>query len=238
MSMANKFIITLFVLLQSIPIFSSCQFLTRTNVGNRFDVFQLPDSTLVQLDLGSTLTYRPFHFLEDSVRLVELHGRAFFSVIRDTEKPFVVLIDSSVVITNRGDFNVNTFDVEDVRVDVFLGRVTLETKNDEAVTSGVRSLVSQHGMIETTFDDNTAFASDWRIGVYNFFKSPPQKIISCLNKFPDLNIIEDNKPSTIKLFTICFSSYISYEEIIKKLKQSNIIKHFFLDQGGNYHVGY
>src|SRR5690606_2771304 len=58
-----------------------------TSFGQRNTV-KLPDGTLVKLNSGSRIHYP--EVFQDSLRLVEFEGEAFFEVAKDVTKPFVI----------------------------------------------------------------------------------------------------------------------------------------------------
>ena len=74
--------------------------------ANKMEIIQLPDSTIVYLNVESTLSYDSQNFNTDK-RRVTLVGEAFFEVKKDPEKPFQV--DGGELLTTvRG----TSFDVK------------------------------------------------------------------------------------------------------------------------------
>ena len=74
---------------------------------------QLPDSSEVWLNSGSTLIY-PTRFAADK-RTVKLKGEAFFEVKTHSRHPFEVEIRDNVTVTARGtSFNVNAYQEDKV----------------------------------------------------------------------------------------------------------------------------
>ncbi len=67
----------------------------------------LPDETMVKLNAGSRLSY-PARF-DDSIRVVELEGEAFFDVKRDEEKPFYIKTKELNVEVLGTSFCVSTY---------------------------------------------------------------------------------------------------------------------------------
>lgn len=95
----------------------------RTNPGMMTSVV-LPDSTVVYLNSESTLRY-PSTFEGRNQRKVELTGEAFFKVIKDVEKPFIVSTTHQSQIEVLGtSFNVEAYDdMSDVSTTLIEGKV-------------------------------------------------------------------------------------------------------------------
>jgi transmembrane sensor len=73
---------------------------------SKVKTIQLPDSTVVYLNVESTLSYNPKRFNTDK-RRVDLVGEAFFEVKKNPEKPFLVY-GGELITTVRG----TSFDVK------------------------------------------------------------------------------------------------------------------------------
>lgn len=89
--------------------------------------YQLPDGTTVYLNAGSQLTYTE-PFAEDR-RLVSIKGEAFFEVVPDTSRPFLVnTTDDELTIRVLGTvFNVNAYaDQQQIRTTLLSGSVQLD----------------------------------------------------------------------------------------------------------------
>lgn len=85
----------------------------------------LPDGTSVTLNAGSYLRY-PREFITD-VRRIEMNGEAFFEVIRDEEKPFLIHTKDADVKVLGTSFNVKAFDMdEQLTVSVQTGKVQVD----------------------------------------------------------------------------------------------------------------
>lgn len=94
--------------------------------GNEMKTIQLPDSTLVYLNVESTLSYNTKTF-NTNKRRVDLVGEAFFDVKKNPEKPFLVY-GGELITTVRGtsfvvkvypEVNDNVVSVRDGVVEVF-----------------------------------------------------------------------------------------------------------------------
>ncbi|MEX2512766.1 MAG: FecR domain-containing protein [Cyclobacteriaceae bacterium] len=91
--------------------------INKTNPGGQQSTHLLPDGTKVWLNAQSVLKYPDI--FSDSVRLVKIHGEAYFEVAKDAEKPFLVLSDGVLVEALGTSFNVRNYP-EDLAISVSL----------------------------------------------------------------------------------------------------------------------
>ena len=98
--------------------------------GERQIHFVLPDGTEVWLNRGSKLSY-PEEF-EEGERRVQLSGEAFFEVVKDPKKPFIVEADKAAVKVLGTSFNVKAFEQAALtRVYVVSGKVSMYVVEEE-----------------------------------------------------------------------------------------------------------
>ncbi|MCT4589656.1 MAG: DUF4974 domain-containing protein [Carboxylicivirga sp.] len=83
----------------------------------------LPDGSIVTLNAGSRLVY--LSKSDDMHRRMTLEGEAFFDVVRDTLRPFVIKAGMGGVRVLGTSFNVKITNTTDVTVDVESGLVEL-----------------------------------------------------------------------------------------------------------------
>jgi ferric-dicitrate binding protein FerR (iron transport regulator) len=82
------------------------KFEVSTKYGSRTDI-QLPDGSKVWLNSGSTLTYDKQFGKE--IREVVLSGEAFFDVVKNAEKPFIIHTTSMDIKVLGTRFNVKSY---------------------------------------------------------------------------------------------------------------------------------
>ena len=93
------------------------------------NVFYLPDDTKIWLNKNSRFTH-PAKFVDKERREVTLNGEAFFEVIEDTTKPFIVFAGNTQTTVLGTSFNIRAYDDEDeVEVSVVTGEVELSPKD-------------------------------------------------------------------------------------------------------------
>lgn len=92
--------------------------------GQTKEVIELDDGSLITLNEGSTLKYSASK--KSNERKVFLTGEAFFEVVRDSLRPFIVVADETVVEVLGTSFNVRAYkETETIEVTVQSGRVSL-----------------------------------------------------------------------------------------------------------------
>jgi transmembrane sensor len=97
-----------------------------THNGSKTNVV-LPDGTMVKLNAGSKLTYDKEY--GNTIREVNLTGEAFFDVVKNKEKPFIIhtkKIDIKVLGTT---FNVKSYPDEKTETSLVRGSIEVTFKN-------------------------------------------------------------------------------------------------------------
>jgi len=103
----------------------------------------LPDSSKVWLDAGGSLSYTS-DFNEDN-RTVRLSGRAFFDVMRDTSRMFVIHARNTRIEVLGTSFNVSAApEDETVEVTVVTGEVTFAVEEEE--TPSISLVAAEKGV--------------------------------------------------------------------------------------------
>ncbi len=142
-------------------------------VGSRTSL-KLADGTEVFLNHGSKLRY-PQRFIGKN-RQIELEGEAFFKVVHNPRKPFIVktgILDIKAVGTT---FNVMAYKNDpNIETTLVEGKVILEREGeDDKIASSIMARVSQHsrynlesGKITKTYGNTEKYYS-WKDGVLIF----------------------------------------------------------------------
>ncbi len=142
----------------------------------------LPDGTNVWLNSESKIKY-PSDF-SDSIRIVELIGEAYFEVVKDEKKPFLVKSGDLTTTAIGTAFNVNAFsDENEITVSLMEGKVKVAlSSGKEAVylNPGYAAVLSK----ETVTLDTRSFDMDidlaWKNGIL-VFKDADENTV--FNKF-------------------------------------------------------
>ena len=160
--------------------------------GQKSKVF-LPDGSEVWLNAGSQLRYLE-NFSQNS-RTVHLEGEAYFTIARDTARPFIVIAENISVTALGTTFNVNAFQHE-VEVALVSGKVKLEDISDAVE----RPLILEPGQFASfNYDDgqfithkfNPDEVTGWKDGVLYFKDASFNEIIKKLERWYGVRIRAD-----------------------------------------------
>ncbi len=177
------------------PIVTQPVIVTNTIGGAKTDT--LPDGSVVTLNYGSRLTY--LSSADDHHRNMVLEGEAFFDVVRDTLRPFVIKAGMGGVRVLGTSFNVKISHSGDVTVDVESGLVELfyplETTNDTLrlkLKAGERGILS-HQNNSLSSQLSTPSSLFWMDRTLIFKNKPLQEVFKVLEQCYNIEIdCDDN----------------------------------------------
>ncbi|MCG8322656.1 MAG: FecR domain-containing protein [Cytophagales bacterium] len=174
----------------------------KSNPRGRKSTITLADGTTVYLNSESKIIY-PDRF-SDAIRIIQLEGEAFFEVAPDKNKPFIVRTNYLALRVLGTSFNVKTFnDSDEVTIALATGKVEItdagtNKKASETVTLNPGQAVifnktaAAFGQI-SDFDPNYVYG--WKDGLIYFDKASLREVIEKLERWYDVKIIVENKPS-------------------------------------------
>ncbi|MEQ9286641.1 MAG: FecR domain-containing protein [Cyclobacteriaceae bacterium] len=162
----------------------------KSNARGERSTFRLPDGTIVKLNSDSKLTFA--EDFDDKSRQVYLEGEAFFDVVKDANRPFMVH-SSGVVTTALGtSFNVKAFDYNEgedkIEVSLVTGKVSVrKTKGnvDLILIPGEQALIDGASSQKRAFEDAEVLA--WKDGVIHFRDTGFTDIIVELERWYDVD---------------------------------------------------
>jgi transmembrane sensor len=109
--------------------------ITISNQSEVMEEHRLPDGSLIRLQPRGTIKFAR-QFAEDK-REVSLTGEAFFDVIKDKTRPFVINAQDVMVKVLGTSFNVRAYEGDpEVKVAVKTGRVSVTRPLNDAVSGG------------------------------------------------------------------------------------------------------
>ena len=148
----------------------------------------LPDGTTVHLNANSKIEY-PKKFNKRS-REVILSGEAFFDVVKDPNRPFIITAENARIEVLGTSFNILTEKITDkVEVLVESGTVSLSSvKNHDKLilTKGQFGLYQNKSLIREDVGDINYLS--WRTKLIEFREAPLNYVIDILNKTYTSNI--------------------------------------------------
>lgn len=169
----------------------------RTGIGEQ-RVIELEDHTRVTLDANTLIKVR----FSDDARTVRLEGQAQFSVVKDPDRPFKVMVGDRAIIVLGTVFTAEYFDRE-IRVAMLEGRVavvaqrgdaTLKAANDQPpdspieLSAGEALRVDPKGEATITPKADIEVATAWRAGRVIFRKETLREAVRRLNRYSHLQI--------------------------------------------------
>jgi transmembrane sensor len=192
-----------------------------TPKGSQFQLV-LPDGSKVWLNAASTLRF-PTAFA-GQIRKVELIGEAYFEIVKDKAKPFIVETSLGVSIHVLGThFNVNAYvDEPFTKADLMEGSISAARGKDSIrIKPGEEILFAKGGGANVIVSD-TAQVLAWRNKIFWFHKSHFDEIMRQLSKWYDMEVIQVGQTDQ------------SYTGVLpRNLPLSNVLH--ILEKGGNVH---
>lgn len=153
---------------------------------------QLSDNTRVYLNAGSSLRY-PVRF-NDDMREVFLTGEAYFEVMRDSSRAFIVRAGEIAVQVLGTSFNVNAYsDREEIATTLVEGRVRIDCGGKECLLIPGTQLVyhRDRGDAEVRAVDTEVYTS-WKDGYYYFRRETLENIMDKLARWYDMNVFYES----------------------------------------------
>ena len=153
--------------------------------------FSLSDGSHVTLDAGSKLEYPdPF---DGNTRDVFLHGEAYFEIVSDVERPFVVHAREAVIQVLGTKFNVRTWG-QRIRVAVAEGKVSLgseEGSDHEAVvlTGGQAGHLADNGQLSEPQHVDVEKDLGWLNNKVVFEDVPLIEVLEQIERWYDIQFI-------------------------------------------------
>ncbi|QDH81313.1 DUF4974 domain-containing protein [Echinicola soli] len=196
------------------------EMLVKTTAYGQKSTITLSDGSTVRLNSGSKLTY-PKEF-GDSSRLVVLEGEAFFDVVPDADRPFLIRSGELTTKVLGTSFNIHAFPEDDIQqVAVRTGTVQVYVADGdlEAITLApgkVAHFVKETGnwKIETVDPEHIAY---WARGYLYFDNEPLAEVLKELGRWYGV-VIEVEDPAVLN----CRITLKQRDENLKNIL--NIIK--------------
>ena len=174
--------------------------LTQKNnpAGRKSQVF-LPDGSIVWLNSASSLEYVT-NFTRDK-RIVKLKGEAYFDVVKDPSRPFIVESTGMSIRALGTAFNVKAFEEDqDVKVVLVEGRVRIEHPADQDTALATTFLDPGEYLLFNKLDQNTTKGKAnvdatmaWKNGVIHFERASLSEVIAKLERWYGVHFEIENE---------------------------------------------
>lgn len=172
-----------------------------TEAGCVKDVY-LPDSSLISLAGNSQIRYDRKKYRNEG-RAIEMNGKAFFQVRRDTARPFSVSTSHTKVVVLGTSFQLSE-EAEATTLHVATGKVEFIT---DAATAGEHAILTA-GMsasysvgeeaVVLASNEDTNYLS-WKTRQLSFHETPLEKVMTDISRYYQVKIVNKAKTSDVKL---------------------------------------
>lgn len=141
----------------------------------------LPDGSKITLNQLSSLSYdSDFNEMD---REVAFKGNAFFEIVKNPEKPFLILGEKINIQVLGTSFNVDAYRDELVEVNVISGKVAMREKNEESeviLTAGMTGSYSSQKL--TASKSSGQNYNSWLSGKLVFTNTPLRDLVGDLKR--------------------------------------------------------
>jgi transmembrane sensor len=168
----------------------------------------LPDGTAVWLNRNSELLY-PEQF-DEPTRTIYLKGEAFFEVVPNKDKPFIIYSGSTKTTVLGTSFNLRAYGKEDeVKLTVVTGKVAF-TLNDEKegviVTPGNMAVMANENKVFSSGVNTDLNFLSWKTNQLTFNENRLEDLIIQLERHFDVRIYIENDATRLCTFTGDFNN--------------------------------
>lgn len=209
------------------------EYITRVNQSGMRSTQTLPDGTIVYLNAESSLIF-PETFKSQVERKVVLVGEAFFEVVKDAGKPFIVESGALTTQVLGTSFNINAYPKNDhIQVTVSTGKVQIspkKTTNSPKENEPYFLNPCQQGVLEiatgsvTTQLVSADAISAWKDGVLRFENHTIFEIIPVLERWYGVKIVIDKQIEGACKLRLNFDN-ISLHQALNELELTAGIKY-------------
>ncbi|MDO4163629.1 MAG: FecR family protein [Bacteroides sp.] len=152
----------------------------------------LADGTEVWLNANSKLIY-PTEFIEKE-RSVFLEGEAYFKVTKNA-KPFIVKTNYVQTRVLGTEFNVRSYQADDVHVTLVSGKVRVSNADNTCTVNlnpGKDAILRDDGRFDTEDVDSDKYTY-WKDGYFYFDQLPLVEIMQSVGSWYNVNVVFRNK---------------------------------------------
>lgn len=160
--------------------------------GSKVIDMTLADGSKVWLNAGSSLSY-PVSFIGNE-RKVSITGEAYFEVIHDASKPFIVSNGAMNIKVLGTHFNVNTFQDDDNIIKVTLLQGSVKIDNGKAtglLKPGQQARVNNEVNVVSDVDLDMVMA--WKNGYFQFDNASLQNVLKQISRWYDVDVHYEGK---------------------------------------------
>lgn len=193
-------------------------------VGGEYQLI-LADGTKVWLNAESSLDF-PVEFVGEQ-RWVVLQGEAYFEVVSDTMRPFVVKTQLGMEIKVLGThFNVEVYpDREEWKTTLVEGRVEVSAADRQVFLSPYEQFnfnqKTERGVVRKV---NVREVIAWKNGWFVFDNTPLEEILETVRRWYNIQVEYQDEEVKQLCFTGDLSKYDSFETMVRMFEDTRKIK--------------
>ena len=212
------------VILQPVPRITASTIQQKTDKGDKRNV-QLPDGSRVLLNSDSRITYSEDY--GDTDRRIVLDGEAFFEVMPDAARPFIIRTGKLETIVVGTSFNISAYKGNpDIKVAVVTGKVRVKAHLDAEGVKEVVLFPSQmltYGQADGEFKkENTDLVTEtsWKKNVFFLKNADFQEIKDKLERWYSVTFVVDEGLDVKEDFTARFGD-VPLEQVLDALNYTS-----------------
>lgn len=224
-SLALLIVSSLFIISSGEKNVSQMSYLEVKSISGSKTRVVLPDSSVVWLNSNASIRY-PQVFTSQN-REVEFTGEALFSITKDKEKPFIVVMDGMKVEVLGTVFNIHSDSKTDIIETTLLdGTVAVFADNNNTGKADVILSPNEQVLYNRTDGEvkvqkvSGALYSAWVNGVFHFENNTLEEVMRTLSRAFDVSIHIESDMLAKKKFTAQFFHHETLDEILSILQVS------------------
>lgn len=192
----------------------------QTHNGEQYSL-TLADGTRVWLNAASSIRF-PVAF-NGSERRVEITGEAYFEVMPDKSKPFIVYKGETSVRVLGTHFNVNSYEDEpSLQVTLLEGSVeVIHASSGMKIRPGQQAQVT-NDKLAVTDDADTDLVMAWKNGYTSFRQADLQMLMRQVARWYDVDIVFNGTIPQNRTFTADLTRNVPLSQLLKILEASDI----------------
>lgn len=179
----------------------------------------LDDGTEIQLNAATNIVF-PMKF-SGSTREVTINGEAYLKVAKNEGKPFIVHLPNSTVQVLGTEFNVNTYEKDQVHVALVEGAVRMVADDSSVALTPGKEITYRKGEGMQVGNFNLRERLSWRKGLYFFHNSTFEEVSKILPRWFGMNIVIENMQTGMNRFTGFIDRNAPVSQSLELLKTTN-----------------
>ncbi|MEG2339630.1 MAG: FecR domain-containing protein [Odoribacter sp.] len=164
-------------------------------------VMVLSDGSRVWLNSETEMKY-PVVFSKDR-REVFVTGEAFFEVVKDSTRPFIVCTAKTRTTVLGTSFNVMSYqDEQQTEITLVQGAVSVDAGKDNCrILPGQQVLVNNRSLKMDRREVNASFYTSWKDGLFDFDNMPLSELVAKLERWYDVDFFFMSRDAAERRFT-------------------------------------